>query len=51
MGAYGGTWQASKSRRHTLSADLNEDGIVNLQDMGLLPEQWLSEEEWLPEPE
>ena len=47
MGAYGGTRQASKSRRHCMIADLDSDGIVNLRDLMVFYQQWLGQEEWV----
>jgi len=45
MGAYGGTVYASLSPRTEVivSADLNQDGVVNLLDLALLAENWLAE--------
>ena len=45
MGAYGGTTQASMSPNPIGNiADLNHDNVVNLNDFGLLSQDWQKEE-------
>ena len=51
MGVYGGTRQASMSRRNSNVADLNGDGTVNLKDIAVIQKQWLRSEEWVEDPE
>jgi hypothetical protein len=43
MGAFGGTPFASMSETKWLNGDINHDGVVNLIDLAMLAENWLSE--------
>jgi Tol biopolymer transport system component len=43
MGAFGGTPYASMSEIKCLDGDINHDGKVNLADLAMLTENWLSE--------
>jgi parallel beta-helix repeat protein len=46
MGAYGGTAWASMSE-WPLEGDINQDGIVNLADVGIVAVEWLSSLLWI----
>ncbi|KPK75561.1 MAG: hypothetical protein AMJ79_10935 [Phycisphaerae bacterium SM23_30] len=46
MGAYGGTWQASKSKGRRYFADINGDGVVDLWDFVIFAQQWMKEDPW-----
>ncbi|MBN2064478.1 MAG: hypothetical protein JW745_06725 [Sedimentisphaerales bacterium] len=51
MGAYGTTAYASKSPNGWLNiADLDQDGIVNLSDLGIMSENWLWTADWYTNP-
>jgi hypothetical protein len=51
MGAYGGTAEASMSGNVTVgkAADVNNDGEVNIVDVGKVSEKWLVREGLLAE--
>jgi len=41
MGAYGGTWQASKSKGKKFEPDLNGDGVVNILDFIIFAQHYM----------